>query len=45
MFRPEDGQAATLRDRCLHRCSRLYAGKLSSGALQCHYPGWIHNQI
>ncbi|MBD0313744.1 MAG: Rieske 2Fe-2S domain-containing protein, partial [Microcoleus sp. T3-bin5] len=45
IFRPEDGQAATLRDRSLHRCSPLSAGKICSGALQCHYHGWIYNQI
>ncbi|WP_397317766.1 Rieske 2Fe-2S domain-containing protein [Phormidium nigroviride] len=45
MFRPENGQAATLRYRCLHRSSPLSAGKVCSGALQCHYHGWLYNQI
>ncbi|WP_445301694.1 Rieske 2Fe-2S domain-containing protein [Microcoleus sp. MON1_C1] len=45
MFRPEDGQTATLRDHCLHRSSPLSAGKVCSGAFQCHYHGWIYNQI
>lgn len=44
IFRAEDGQAVALRDRCLHRNSRLSAGKVCRGALQCPYHGWIYNQ-
>ncbi|AFZ24247.1 ring-hydroxylating dioxygenase, large terminal subunit [Cylindrospermum stagnale PCC 7417] len=44
IFRGEDGQAVALRDRCLHRSSRLSAGKVCDGALQCPYHGWIYDR-
>lgn len=44
IFRGEDGQAAALRDRCLHRSSRLSAGKVCRGTLQCPYHGWIYDR-
>ncbi|MBW4562410.1 MAG: aromatic ring-hydroxylating dioxygenase subunit alpha [Mojavia pulchra JT2-VF2] len=44
IFRGEDGQAVALRDRCLHRSSRLSAGKVCEGALQCPYHGWVYDQ-
>ncbi|MBW4641677.1 MAG: aromatic ring-hydroxylating dioxygenase subunit alpha [Goleter apudmare HA4340-LM2] len=44
IFRGEDGQPVALRDRCLHRHSRLSAGKVCDGALQCPYHGWIYDQ-
>lgn len=44
IFRGEDGQAVALRDRCLHRSSRLSTGKVCHGNLQCSYHGWIYNQ-
>jgi len=44
LFRGEDGQAVALRDRCLHRSSRLSAGKVCNGTLQCSYHGWVYNQ-
>ena len=44
IFRGEDGQAVALRDRCLHRSSRLSAGKICRGTLQCPYHGWIYDR-
>ncbi|WP_444980502.1 aromatic ring-hydroxylating dioxygenase subunit alpha [Microseira wollei] len=44
IFRGEDGQAVALRDRCLHRSSRLSAGKICNGALQCPYHGWMYDR-
>lgn len=44
IFRGEDGQPVALRDRCLHRSSRLSAGKICNGALQCPYHGWIYDR-
>lgn len=44
IFRGENGQAVALRDRCLHRNSRLSTGKVCHGALQCPYHGWVYDQ-
>ncbi|MFB2968651.1 Rieske 2Fe-2S domain-containing protein [Aerosakkonema sp. BLCC-F183] len=44
IFRAEDGQAVALRDRCLHRNSRLSTGKVCRGALQCPYHAWIYDR-
>ncbi|GAC1501719.1 MAG: Rieske 2Fe-2S domain-containing protein [Chamaesiphon sp.] len=44
IFRAADGKPVALRDRCLHRSSRLSAGKVCRGALQCPYHGWVYNQ-
>ncbi|MBD2359358.1 aromatic ring-hydroxylating dioxygenase subunit alpha [Tolypothrix sp. FACHB-123] len=44
IFRDEDGQAVALRDRCLHRNSRLSTGKVCQGALQCPYHGWVYDR-
>ncbi|OUL34409.1 phenoxybenzoate dioxygenase [Nostoc sp. T09] len=44
IFRSEDGQPVALRDRCLHRNSRLSAGKVCDGALQCPYHGWVYDR-
>ena len=44
IFRGEDGQAVALRDRCLHRNSRLSTGKVCQGKLQCPYHGWIYDK-
>ncbi|MCF4968932.1 aromatic ring-hydroxylating dioxygenase subunit alpha [Nostoc sp. CMAA1605] len=43
IFRGEDGKPVALRDRCLHRSSRLSAGKVCQGALQCPYHGWVYD--
>ncbi len=44
VFRGEDGQPVALRDRCMHRNSRLSCGKVHQGKLQCPYHGWVYNQ-
>jgi len=44
IFRGADGQAVALRDKCLHRSSRLSTGKVGDGALQCPYHGWVYDQ-
>ena len=43
MFRGEDGQPVALRDRCLHRHSRLSTGKVCRGQLHCPYHGWVYD--
>ena len=43
IFRSQDGQPVALRDRCLHRNSRLSTGKVCNGAIQCPYHGWIYD--
>lgn len=40
IFRDENGHPVVLQDRCLHRNSRLSAGKLRNGQIQCPYHGW-----
>lgn len=44
IFRGENGKPVALRDRCLHRNSRLSRGKLCHGLLQCPYHGWVYDQ-
>ncbi|MBD2200404.1 MULTISPECIES: aromatic ring-hydroxylating dioxygenase subunit alpha [Calothrix] len=44
IFRDENGKAVALRDRCLHRNSRLSTGKVCQGALQCPYHGWLYDR-
>ena len=43
IFRDAQGNPVALQDRCLHRNSRLSAGKLQSGNLQCPYHGWQYD--
>ncbi|MEM9905565.1 MAG: aromatic ring-hydroxylating dioxygenase subunit alpha [Cyanobacteria bacterium P01_D01_bin.44] len=43
IFRDEKGQPVALRDCCLHRNSRLSAGKVQKGQLQCPYHGWQYD--
>jgi phenylpropionate dioxygenase-like ring-hydroxylating dioxygenase large terminal subunit len=43
IFRGEDGTPVALRDRCMHRNSRLSTGTVCSGQLQCPYHGWTYN--
>lgn len=43
IFRDSQGNPVALQDRCLHRNSRLSAGKLLSGNLQCPYHGWQYD--
>lgn len=44
VFRAENGKAVALRDRCMHRNSRLSCGKVNQGKIQCAYHGWIYNE-
>lgn len=44
IFRGADGKPVALRDRCLHRNTRLSGGKVSQGQLQCPYHGWQYDQ-
>ena len=43
IFRDAQGNAVALQDRCLHRNSRLSAGKLQNGRIQCPYHGWQYD--
>jgi phenylpropionate dioxygenase-like ring-hydroxylating dioxygenase large terminal subunit len=43
IFRGADGKAVALRDRCLHRHSRLSVGKVCQGTVQCPYHGWVYD--
>ena len=44
VFRGEDGKPVALRDRCMHRNSRLSKGKVCQGTLQCPYHGWVYDK-
>lgn len=44
VFRGEDGRPVALRDRCMHRNSRLSGGRVCNGVLQCPYHGWRYDQ-
>ena len=43
IFRDDQGQPVALRDCCLHRHSRLSAGSVQGGQLQCPYHGWRYD--
>lgn len=43
IFRDEDGKAVALRDRCMHRNSRLSCGTVRQGKIQCPYHGWVYD--
>ncbi|MEL6320061.1 MAG: aromatic ring-hydroxylating dioxygenase subunit alpha [Cyanobacteria bacterium J06626_14] len=43
IFRGEDGTPVALRDRCMHRNSRLSTGSVQNGYLQCPYHGWTYD--
>ncbi len=43
VFRGEDGPVA-LRDRCIHRNSRLSQGKVCGGQIHCPYHGWVYDK-
>jgi phenylpropionate dioxygenase-like ring-hydroxylating dioxygenase large terminal subunit len=45
LFRDETGKAVALRDICLHRQSRLSAGRVRHGCLVCPYHGWTYNGL
>ncbi len=42
VFRDEAGAPAALRDRCMHRASRLSLGRVEQGCLRCPYHGWLY---
>ena len=44
IFRDEEGTPIILRDRCMHRNSRLSRGKVNRGKLQCPYHGWVYDR-
>lgn len=44
VFRGDDGKPVALRDRCMHRNSRLSRGKVCQGKLQCPYHGWVYDK-
>lgn len=44
VFRGRDGQPVALRDRCLHRSSRLSCGRMHHGQVQCPYHGWRYDE-
>ena len=44
IFRGDDGKSVALRDRCMHRNSRLSPGKICQGNLQCPYHGWVYDK-
>ena len=44
IFRGDDGKSVALRDRCMHRNSRLSRGKVCQGMLQCPYHGWVYDK-
>jgi phenylpropionate dioxygenase-like ring-hydroxylating dioxygenase large terminal subunit len=40
VFRDQEGRPVALRDRCMHRNSRLSCGRVQNGILRCPYHGW-----
>ncbi|NEQ51232.1 MAG: aromatic ring-hydroxylating dioxygenase subunit alpha, partial [Leptolyngbya sp. SIO3F4] len=44
IFRSVDGHPVALRDRCLHRNTRLSGGEMNQGHLVCPYHGWQYDQ-
>ncbi|MFQ4142253.1 aromatic ring-hydroxylating dioxygenase subunit alpha [Chlorogloeopsis sp. ULAP02] len=44
VFRGDDGKPVALRDRCIHRNSRLSQGKVCQGKIQCLYHGWVYDK-
>ncbi|MEM7796271.1 MAG: Rieske (2Fe-2S) protein, partial [Cyanobacteria bacterium P01_C01_bin.118] len=45
VFRGVDGKPVALRDRCLHRNTRLSGGKVDRGQLECPYHGWTYDHM
>ncbi|MEM9566875.1 MAG: aromatic ring-hydroxylating dioxygenase subunit alpha [Cyanobacteria bacterium P01_E01_bin.34] len=43
IFRGKNGQPVAMRDRCLHRHSRLSTGHVNQGQLHCPYHGWAYD--
>jgi phenylpropionate dioxygenase-like ring-hydroxylating dioxygenase large terminal subunit len=44
VFRDSDGKPVALRDKCIHRNSRLSKGKVHQGQIQCPYHGWVYDK-
>lgn len=44
VFREENGEAVVLRDRCMHRNSRLSKGTVCQGKIHCPYHGWVYDK-
>lgn len=44
IFRGADGCPVALRDRCMHRNSRLSGGTVQQGQLHCPYHGWVYDK-
>ena len=44
IFRDEEGKPVALRDRCMHRNSRLSRGNICQGKIQCPYHGWVYDK-
>ncbi|MEL7034623.1 MAG: aromatic ring-hydroxylating dioxygenase subunit alpha [Cyanobacteria bacterium J06592_8] len=44
IFRDQEGKPVVLRDRCMHRNSRLSRGKVNTGQIQCPYHGWVYDR-
>lgn len=44
IFRGADGCPVALRDRCMHRNSRLSRGTVKQGQLHCPYHGWAYDK-
>lgn len=43
VFRDPEGTPVALRDRCMHRNSRLSEGRVQQGCLSCPYHGWVYD--
>ncbi len=43
VFRDASGAPVVLRDRCMHRSSRLSLGTVKDGCLRCPYHGWTYD--
>ena len=43
LFRQRDGRVAALLDQCVHRGTRLSAGKIADDCLVCPYHGWRYD--
>ncbi|BDA68944.1 Rieske (2Fe-2S) domain-containing protein [Calothrix sp. PCC 7716] len=44
IFRDPDGKPVALRDKCMHRNSRLSKGKVHQGQIHCPYHGWVYDK-
>lgn len=42
-WRAEDGEAAVMKDLCIHRGAALSGGTVEGGALRCPYHGWKYD--